>query len=161
VRSDRRATTMVIAAASMARPASWPPIRRGSSGNADEVSVTPSSLLCLPPEPAACADGVTVGNSPLSPDGETVAPGIGAYVTGGNEGMVPPATGEWPDLLTDVWMLAEAADIEAPEAVIVKLIGAPFFAVVRTRSVTISSSAWLAGRMPILHVVLRATGQRV
>jgi hypothetical protein len=123
--------------------------------------VAPASLLCLPAELAACADGVTVGNSPLSPEGETVAPGIGAYVTGGSEGMVPPVTGEWPDLLTDVSMLAEAGDIEAPEAVMVKLIGAPLFAVVRTRAVTISSSAWLAGSVPILHVVLRFTGQRV
>src|SRR5207245_7095986 len=66
VRSDSLATTIVIAAASTARPASWPPMRRGSSGSADEAweaLVTLPASLC-----GSLADdeevGVTVGNRP-------------------------------------------------------------------------------------------------
>lgn len=44
VRSDSLAITIVIAAASTASPASWPPISRGSSGSAEDVCAIPSAL---------------------------------------------------------------------------------------------------------------------
>jgi hypothetical protein len=89
VRRDSRATTMVIAAASTASPASCGPMSRESSGNADEVSV--ARVACRP-----CADGlddvdgcgVTVGKRPDRPAGEMVAPGIGSNVPGGSGGGV-------------------------------------------------------------------------
>src|SRR5690242_3943251 len=66
VRSDNLATTIVIAAASTARPASWPPIRRGSSGSAEDVCWT---LIALRWSFLFCpawgeAVGVTVGKRP-------------------------------------------------------------------------------------------------
>ena len=85
----------MIAAASAASPASWPPISRGSSGKADEVSVTLASLCArLAARFDADGDGVTTGNRLLSPDGEIVVFGIGAIEAGGSEGVVPPVTGE-------------------------------------------------------------------
>ena len=79
VRRDSRATTMVIAAASTASPASWPPIIRGSSGSADDV--TPARWWSWRWRPAAdgpvLADGlgVTTGKRLVSGPGVTVVLG--------------------------------------------------------------------------------------
>jgi len=139
VRSDSRATTIVIAAARTARPASCPPISRGSSGSADEAWVIPASLCVCLFCGVAGGDvcGVTTGNRPDSPAGLIVAPGIGASVVGGSVGGGLD-TGLWP---TSVVIAATAGDSDDPRMVTVRVIGSPAVAVVRTRSLIISSNA--------------------
>lgn len=76
VRKESRATTIVIAAASTASAASWPPIRRGSSGSADEVTPASLRLLCRSGLPPLCDGlGVTTGNRLDRLPGETVVVG--------------------------------------------------------------------------------------
>lgn len=139
VRSESRATTMVIAAARTARPASCPPIRRGSSGSEDEAWVIAASLcVCLGSRVAGgelC--GVTTGNRPDSPAGLIVAPGMGASVVGGRVGAGLDV-GVWA---TTVVIVASAGDSDDPATATVRVIGSPAVAVVRTRSVIMSSNA--------------------
>ena len=140
MRSDSLATTIVIAAASTASPASCPPIRRGSNGSADEAWVIPASLRARLGLLDGEACGVTVGNRPDSPAGVIVAPGIGASVVGGSVGSgfdvgVPPA---WP---TTVVIAASAGESDAPLTVTASVIGSPALAVALTWSVIISSNA--------------------
>ncbi len=147
MRSDSLATTIVIAAASTASPASWPPIRRGSSGRADEVCVTPASLLAF-----AALDGdgdgrgVTVGNRPVRPAGVIVVPGTGANVGGGSAGGVdggvdggpePP----WPGCPTTMVTAASAGESDLAATVTASVIALPAVAVDLIRSATFSSNA--------------------
>jgi hypothetical protein len=95
VRSDSLAITIVIAAASTARPASCPPISFGSIGD-DEATVSTLVPPCFLDEAALPLPfvggpelGVIVGNKLERPGGVTVVPGIpgsglvGGIVTGG------------------------------------------------------------------------------
>lgn len=109
------------------------------------------------------ASGVTVGNSPLMPDGVIVAPGMGASVVGGSGGTggTELPTGEGLRWLTTVATVASAGDNGAASTVTVRVIGAPAVAAALTWSVIISSNAWLAGSVPIVHVVPCAAGHSV
>jgi len=102
--------------------------------------------------------GVTTGNRPDSPCGLIVAPGMGAKFGTGGSGGTGVDIGVCP---TTVVIVATAGDSDDPLTLIVRVIGSPATAVVRTRSLIISLNAWLAGRMPIVQVVLCAAGQSV
>lgn len=142
VRSDSLATTIVIAAARTASPASWPPISRGSSGSADEVWVTPASLWLRVGLLDGVACGVTTGNRLDRLEGVMVAPGIGARFDGASGGPGTGAdVGAGPGRLTTDDTDASAGESVAALTVTARLIGAPILAVARTRSVTISSNA--------------------
>jgi hypothetical protein len=105
VRSDRRATATAMAPASTARPMSWPPMRRGSSGRVADAVVMSACLRGPPalagPEPGL-GEGETVGNSPDAPGGEAVAAGSGGspppgeVSVAGSGGSVPRAPGTVP-----------------------------------------------------------------
>ena len=88
MRSDSRATTIVIAAASTASPASCGPMSLESSGSADEVSVARVTFrACVGGlEAGVDACGVTTGKRPDRPPGVIVAPGSGISVVGGTVG---------------------------------------------------------------------------
>jgi hypothetical protein len=160
VRSDSLATAIVIAAASTARPASWPPIWRGSMGTADEVRR--ASLRTVPFErwggPEELGLGVTTGNRPDRLPGLTVVFG---NVGKSPVGRVVLTVGNGFDWPTTIVIAATAGDIWAPVTVTVSVTWRPSAAVVRTRSVISISSAWLAGSVPIEHEVACAVGQSV
>ncbi len=123
VRSDNLATTMVIAAASTARPASCPPISFGSIGNDDATvsTLVPPCFFGVAALPSADGAelGVMVGNRPLRPPGVTVVPGNpgpeplgGGIVTGGS---VPVGGfGEELELLRSVATDASAGERAPP-----------------------------------------------
>lgn len=90
VRSDSLATTMVIAAARTASPATCPPIRRESSGNEDAVDVALATFR-FPRRPgvAGVLLGVTTGNRlVMLLGGVTEVPGSPGAVVG-----IEPVTG--------------------------------------------------------------------
>lgn len=87
-RRDSRAIAMAIAPASTASPASWPPMRRGSSGSVAEVA---SALMRCGRRPftavpaefgLALAAGDTVGNRLVGFCGEVPVPGKIATLPG-------------------------------------------------------------------------------
>lgn len=148
VRSDSRATAIVIAAARTASPASWPPMRRGSSGTAEETSVARTVLRALAADDDGSDEeglGVTVGNRPFRLGGLTVVPAIGASVggsgkvVGGGGGVV--VGGGLVLAPTEVVTDAPAGDNAVPLTVTEKVIGAPVLALGLTLSVTFSSIA--------------------
>lgn len=116
MRSESLATTIVMAAARTASPASCPPMRRGSSGNDDAVDVafaTPrfSWRVALG---VGVGLGVTTGNKLVMLPGVTVVPGNPAGVDG--NGPVPGGViGEelgWPSTADTV---ASAGESDPPE----------------------------------------------
>ncbi len=130
---------------------------RGSSGRADDVCAIP---VALPDRRCFClaegeARGVTVGNSPPRLGGVIVALGMGSSVVGGSGGTggTELPTGEWLRWLTTVVTAASAGDSDGASTVTVRVIGAPTVAAALTLSVIISSNAWLAGSVPIVHFV--------
>src|ERR1700722_15159031 len=80
---------MATAPASTARPASWPPIRRVSSGTVADASCTCSALFGLTcgrpiePELGLALLAPTVGKRLPGSPGETTAPAIGGRDDGG------------------------------------------------------------------------------
>jgi hypothetical protein len=141
VRSDSRATTMVIAAASTASPASWPPTRRGSSGRVDAVGVTAVAwrLCCWLPLGLGVELGVTTGNSPDKLAGVTVEPG--GKVTPGSVGSGDVGDGEGVDWSTRAVTAASAGERDVLCTAIVKVICSPIVALMPTWALTISSRA--------------------
>jgi len=140
VRNDSRATTMVIAAASTARPASWGPISLESRGNADEISVARVTFrTCVGGLDAGVdACGVTTGKRPDRPPGVMVAPGSGMSVVGGSVGG---ADGGLMGCPTTAATAASAGDSPVAETVTASAIGLPIVAVGLILSVTVSSNA--------------------
>ncbi len=92
-----------------------------------------------------------------------VALGMGSSVVGGNGGTggTELPTGERLCLLTTVATAASAGDSDAASTLTVRVIGAPAVAAALTLSVIISSNAWFAGSVPIVHVVPCAAGHSV
>jgi len=138
VRSDSLATTIVIAAASSASPASWPPMSRESSGSAEEVWVIRASLGACVGLADGVACGVTVGNRPDRASGVMVAPGIGTSVVGGSGAWLD---GGWMPCPTTAATAASAGEKPLADTVTARAIGRPVLAVDLTWSVTISSNA--------------------
>lgn len=145
MRSDSLATTIVIAAARTASPASWPPMRRESSGRAEDTWVTLVGFRSC--EPAArdgegdVGCGVTVGNRPARFDGVIVEPAIGASVTGGRVGTGAGGGAGLPGCPTDVITEAPAGESEVALTDTAKVIGAPGVALALILSVTFSLTA--------------------
>jgi hypothetical protein len=116
--------------------------------------------------------GETVGNSPAVPPG-TDTPGspgrpvIGCSVIGGSEigakvgtgwaGGLEPAAGGAVVTFSEPATASERAAL--PVAVAVSLTVSPAVAAFPTGMATSSSSAWLAGRLPRLHVAVPVCGQ--
>lgn len=168
MRSDSLAIPIVMAAASTASPAIWPPIMRGSSGSDEAVEVAfvtfrlpwPTALL----DGAGLGVGVTVGNKLLRPPGVTVVPGIPGVVVGngpGDPGTPGDTVGEGLAGSSTAETVASAGDsappcrvLAEPWTITVRPIGSSGVAFSRIWSVTSTSNAWNAGSEPIEHVVL-------
>lgn len=136
----------MIAAARTARPASCPPIRRGSSGTAEETWVALAGRRLRDPDVAAddvgedgC--GVTVGNRPDRLGGVIVVPGTGTSVVGGSVGTGVDVGAGLPACPTDVVTDAAAGDSAVPLTEIMKVIGTPGVAFALTLPATFSSMA--------------------
>ena len=140
MRKDSRATTMVIAAASTASPASWGPMSLESSGNADEVSVARVTFLtCVVGLEVDGVDvGVTTGNRPVRALGVIVDPGSGMSVVGGSVGGTDGGLMLCP---TTAATAASAGDSPLADTVTARAIGLPILAVGLTLSLTVSSNA--------------------
>lgn len=121
MRSDSLATTIVIAAASTARPASCPPISLGSIGD-DDATVSTLVPPCFfdvdfGPFAGGLELGVMVGNRVERPPGVTVVPGIpGPGLVGGGiviGGTLPVGGGF--DVELELWRTV-ATDASAGES---------------------------------------------
>jgi len=116
VRSDSLATTIVMAAARTARPASCPPMRRGSSGKDEAVDVAlvtrrfPCRELTL-----GEGLGVTTGNKLEMLPGVTVVPGSPGTV-GGSDPVPGGTVGEELAWSSTVATVASAGDSAPPDA---------------------------------------------
>lgn len=172
LRSESRAIAIAMAASSTARPASWPPISRGSSGTiaASVVTLdrdrwadgnTTPPLLLLPllvPVP-----GEIVGNSPPAPP--PPEPATGGSVTGGNVtvvvGGVGVGCGVWPGVTTSIEPEALYECAFLPEAVAVSWIVSPLDAESRVQDLACSSSARPAAIAPSEQLAPPEFGQTV
>lgn len=153
VRSDSRATTIVIAAASTARPASCPPISLGSIGDEDAsvTALVPPRFLVPCPGPddvdGELELGPTVGNRLEMLPGVIVVSGTPGFVTGGivTGGSVPVGGGDeldWPrTVATDASAGESAPPVSAsPWTLMVTPICSPEVAFFPILLVTISSN---------------------
>lgn len=92
-----------------------------------------------------------------------MAPAIGCSIVGGSgaKGGTEAPTAEWPRRLTTVVTAAVAGESDAASTVTAKVSGAPTVAAALTLSVIFSSTARLAGSLPIVHLVPWAAGHSV
>jgi hypothetical protein len=168
VRSDSRATAITTAPASTASPASWPPIRRESSGTVAAASATRTVLCGLAGgRPSGVVLGVTVGatvgNSPVGLlPGDAPLPDSGGRLTGGS---VAPSVGLNVGVEVAVGRATTTSVAEPlkecaalPAAVAVSWTCSPTVALPPTRTLTSSSSACSSGTLPILHVAPTGSG---
>lgn len=171
LRSDSRAMAIAMAPARTARPASCPPIRRGSSGTIAEAVAARTGRFLAAGKPRLALglgleSGETVGNSPAGSPGVIPVPVAGGTVTGGSVtvdagggvgvtvgGALADVTVTEPDALKDRVLF--------PEAVAVSSTCSPFVAALWTQAAACSSSACPAGRAPSPHVEVPEPGQTV
>jgi hypothetical protein len=172
LRSESRAIAIAMAPASTARPASCPPISRGSSGTiAEAVSARTGRCFLAAGKPRLALglgleSGETVGNSPAGLPGVRPVPVAGGTDTGGSVtvdagggvgvavgGALADVTVTEPDALKDRVLF--------PEAVAVSSTCSPLVAALWTQEAACNSSACPAGRVPIPHFEVPEPGQTV
>jgi hypothetical protein len=170
LRIDSRATAMVTAAARIARPRSWPPISRMSSGSPTDRSFARTAYGPGGADGEACDEGLTFGNAvPGSPVGGSVGnvpwgstPG-GSVVPGGRS---PPgsAAGAGAELAFGLAVTLMVADPDVVDAACGEVAVTSRWARVPavpfgTASRACNSTAWLALSPATEHVAVPVLAQ--